>query len=152
MPTEVQEVIMNKFPKAKIAHHSVPFIHNALTYHDVNEAAPCLHIYFASDFFDVLIVRNNKVQLFNSFFYKKYTDAIYFLVNLLNLFSLKPDHSKVYISGDVDENSELKTELEKIFKPISFEHYNLDYLYDESLTTSAQHKIVNLLNLYSCAL
>lgn len=150
LPVVFENIFVAKFPKIQFSHSSIPFIYNALYLKDKNEPAPCLHIHFAEDFFDVLIVRNAKIQLFNSFFFKKYTDVIYFVVNILNLFSLKPDHSKVFLSGDIEEGSELKKELEKIFKPIQFEKFSLDFSYTPDILNLQQHTYINLLNNYSC--
>ncbi len=111
-----------------------------------------MHIHFSDDFFDILIVKNNKIQLFNSFFYKKNTDVIYFVSNLLNLFSLTPENTKIYISGDINLESELKHELGKIFKIIIIENFDLNYYYGEKFSTIAQHKFVNLLNVFNCGL
>ena len=109
VPNYIEETIISKFPKAQFYHHCWPFIRDSLTRTDKNETITGLHINFASDFFDVLIVRNNKILLYNSFFYKKYTDVIYFVANILNLFSLKPDVTKLFITGNWKRNRKLKT-------------------------------------------
>ncbi len=131
VPVFLEEMVRVKFPDAKYSHHSLSFIYNALEKKDKNETAPAMHIHFSDDFFDILIVKNNKIQLFNSFFYKKNTDVIYFVSNLLNLFSLTPENTKIYISGDINLESELKHELGKIFKIIIIENFDLNYYYGE---------------------
>jgi|GEM_PF-1192941 len=152
VPVPIEEIICLKFPHLIFAHPTVPFIYNALVNRDKNESLPCIHVNFAIDFFDILIIRNNKIQLYNSFFYKKYTDVLYFIVNILNLFSIKPDNTKVYISGDIEEKSELELELEKIFKVISLEKYNLDFQFVPEFSNLSQHRFINLINLYHCVL
>lgn len=152
VPVYLEEFLETKYPQIKYSHHSVPFIYNAIGKMDKEDTTPGMHIYFADDFFDVLIIRNNKIQLFNSFFYKKYTDVIFFVANILNLFSIKPDTSKIFISGQIDENSDLQKELEKMFKLIVFEKFNNDISYSENLSSLTQQRYVNLLNIYNCGL
>ncbi len=152
VPVKMEEMLCNKYTQVKFSHHTIPFIFNAIDNADKKVISQSLHIYFASNFFDIMILRNNKIQLFNSFFYKKYTDVLFFVVNILNLFSLKPDSTKIYISGHVVEISELKKELGKIFKVINFEKFSSNINYNTRLSQIEQYRFANLLNLYPCEL
>jgi hypothetical protein len=152
VPVLIEDLLCHKYPQVKFSHHTIPFIHNAIDGSDKNDNSPGLHIYFANDFFDIMIVRNNKIQLFNSFFYKKYTDVLFFIANILNLFSLTPGSTKIHILGEVNDASELKAELKKIFKVINFEKFNPDFEYNSGLPLLEQHRFANLLNLYPCEL
>jgi hypothetical protein len=150
IPNYIEEIVNTHFANVKYMHHCIPFINTSLHQASKDNEATALHINFAPDFFDVLIVRNNKIQLYNSFFYKKYTDVVYFVSNILNLFSLKPDNTGLYITGELQAKTELQTELEKIFKSIKFEKYSLDFSYAPAFSDLEQYQFVNLLNLYSC--
>jgi hypothetical protein len=150
VPVYIENILKNKFQNILFTHHSFSFLYNALEFKVKGEITQSLHIHFANDFFDVLIVKNNKIQLFNSFFYKKYTDVIYFIANILNLFSLQPENTKVYISGQIEEESEVGIELKKIFKTILLEKYSAEYNYNKELLSLPQHRYVNLINLYKC--
>ena len=152
VPVQIEELLCSKYPQVKFSHHTIPFINSALSSREGKDNFPSLHIYFANNFFDIMIVRNNKIQLFNSFFYKKYTDVLFFIVNILNLFSLKPDNTKINIMGDLDEVAEMESELKKIFKTINFEKFNPVFNYDSKISSLDQHRFANLLNLYPCEL
>ena len=149
VPLYIEELIGQQCENAYYIHHSIPFINKAIK-NDKPEIAPCIHIHFSNDFFDILIVKNGKIQLCNSFFYKKYSDVIYFISNILNLFSLTPESTKVILSGEIEASSEVLSEMQKMFKNIQFEKYNPDYNYSLELSTLPQHKFVNLLNLNHC--
>lgn len=150
VPAYVEEILEKCQPGVKYSHHSHPLIDHAIRFTASTDPLTNLNIHFGKDFFDVLITRNNKILLFNSFFYQKYSDVVYFIVNILNLFSLHPDHSRIKISGLVDVKSEIETELGKIFKNIQFSQFSLDFKYSEAMYTIPQHTLVNLLNLYNC--
>jgi hypothetical protein len=150
VPAQIEDLLCSKYPRVKFSHHTIPFINNALNLSDKSSSAPRLNIFFAADFFDIMIVRNNKIQLFNSFYYKKYTDVLFFIANILNLFSIKPDTTPINISGNLQEVSELKNELKKIFKTINFEKFSPGFNYASKLTSLEQHLFANLLNLYPC--
>ena len=152
IPVAIEDEILKYFPNVKFSHHSIPFITTALQSSTTNDTLSTININFGKDFFDVLIVRNKKILLFNSFFYQKYTDVVYFVSNIINLFSLQPSHSQIIISGLVEEKSEIEAELAKMFSAIYYAQYNLDFKYAEALSSIPQHYYVNHLNLYHCEL
>lgn len=150
VPIFYEEILNSKYTNVKYLHHSIPFIYNAIENRGNEQNNPSLHVHFTGDFFDVLILRNKKIQLFNSFFYKKYTDVIYFIINILNLYSYQPAHTKIYLSGQVEENTELYKELEVIFNALNLESFVSAYQYSDDMKTIGPHKFVNLINAYSC--
>jgi hypothetical protein len=150
VPTYYEELLSAKYTDIKYSHHCLPFIYNAIENRGKESTNPCLHVHFTNDFFDVLIVRNNKIQLFNSFFYKKYTDVIYFIINILNLYSYLPTHTKIFLSGEIEENSDLYKELNDLFKPINLEKFEPSFKYSSEMGNIGQHKFTNLINAYNC--
>jgi hypothetical protein len=152
VPSQLEELLSKKYSNVRFSHHTIPFIQNALNGPENKNTSTGIHIYFSNDFFDILIVRNNKIQLFNSFFYKKYTDVLFFIANILNLFSFKPETTKINIQGEISDVYEMKAELIRIFKTISFEKYNMQFNYNPKLASLEQYRFANLLNLYPCEL
>jgi hypothetical protein len=148
-PSFMYNVFTNHFKSVQFTHHTVPFINNAIL-NDTIESLPIIYIHFSFDFFDVLIVRNSKIQLCNTFFYKKYSDVIYFVSNILNLFSLTPELIKVILSGEIEQTSEIVAEMHKIFKNIQFETYSSDSIYCQEILDLPQHRFAHLLNLKHC--
>ncbi len=152
IPVYLEELLETKYADIIYSHHSVPFIYNAIEIRKNEDNMPSIHIHFANDFFDVLINRNSKILLFNSFFYKKYSDVLFFVANILNLFSIKPNTSKMYLSGQIDEDSEMKNELGKMFNTISFDSLTPELNNILNFQMSSRHRFVNLLNLFYCGL
>ena len=150
-PMFIEEIFRKHFENIRFIHHSVPFINNVYLTKQ-NEIEPCFHIHFAHDFFDVLLVKNGNIQLYNSFSYKKYTDVIYFISNIINIHSLSPEKIRIIISGEIARSSEMVSELNKIFNDIQFEKYSPQYKYNEALFALPQSRFVNLLNISHCEL
>ena len=150
VPRDIEKLFKSKFKNLTMSNQAVPFINSSLSYATKENSNPVLFINISNDFFDILIVKNHKIQLFNSFFYKQHTDLIYYIANIVNLFSLNTSKTELHIMGCIELSSELDKELSKIFKTISFEKFNLDFNYSEEFATLQQHKFVNLLNLYHC--
>ena len=150
VPREVEKLFKSKFKNLTMSNQAIPFINSSLSYVTKENSTPVLFINISNDFFDILIVKNQKIQLYNSFFYKQHTDLIYYIANIVNLFSLKTATTELHIMGSIELNSELDKELSKMFKTISYEKFNLDFNYSGEFATLQQHKFVNLLNLYHC--
>jgi hypothetical protein len=152
IPSYIEDYFTEKLSNVKFYHHCIPFISNNLRYSKATDNTPKICINLAEDFFDILIIRNAKILLFNSFFYKKYSDVLYFLINILNLFSLKPDIVKLVLIGNIDKEAEIEKEIKGLFKNFTFENYNTDFTYTAQFNEIESHRFVNLLNLYHCVL
>ncbi|MGC8804155.1 MAG: DUF3822 family protein, partial [Bacteroidales bacterium] len=85
-PIGVEQLLTAKYQQVSIKHHAIPFIQLAASKAS-NILQPQVKIFLGQDFFDLLVIKQGKILLFNSFYYQKYTDVLYFLVNVSNLFS-----------------------------------------------------------------
>jgi hypothetical protein len=152
LPSVIEEKITKRFPDIKIFHISIPFINHALSCDEHTDMQPWIYLNFSNDFFEVLITRNKKILLFNSFFYRKHTDVMYFLANILNLFSLKPDNVRLVLSGNITAGVGVEDEINKMFKNARFEKCFAGFARPEKLSSEEEHKYANLLNVYNCVL
>ena len=149
IPIRYEYILHKKYPDVNIFHHSIPFISNSLK-ESQDEQYPILCINVSSDFFDVLIAKKGQILLFNSFFYRKHSDIVYFIVNIINLYSLTTEHTKLILTGNIDLNSVLVVELKKIFPLINFTGFNNSFNFTEETKSLEQHKYSNLINFLHC--
>ncbi|RTY94913.1 DUF3822 family protein [Flavobacterium sp. GT3R68] len=64
-------------------------------------------VHFSADKFEIVAVQNQKLLLFNSFDYKTKEDFIYYLLFASEQLNLNPEHFKLQLLGDINEESEL---------------------------------------------
>ncbi len=151
-PTYVENILKNKFSSVDFKHHTIPFIHMALQ-NEINSHQPIIHIFLGDNFFDILVLKQNKIQLFNSFYYQKYSDVLYFLVNIANLFSLPCNTSQLFISGNIQKESyqNIFNELKGIF-PLLHNENNLPeaYNYSSEILALPGYQIRTLVGLKTC--
>ena len=57
--------------------------------------------------FEIIVVENQQLLLFNSFEYKTQEDFIYYLLFVAEQLNLNPEYFKLYFLGDITEESEL---------------------------------------------
>lgn len=64
-------------------------------------------VHFNSDHFEIIVVQNQKLLLFNSFEYKTAADFIYYLLFTAEQLNLNPEVFKLQLLGTISEASEL---------------------------------------------
>jgi len=64
-----------------------------------------VYAHFSGDRFELIIVQNQKLLLFNSFEYKTKEDFLYYLLFTAEQLSLNPENFKLWLLGDVTEQS-----------------------------------------------
>lgn len=148
LPSGLENIFRKKYPDIHLTHHSHSFIQLAFEHAKDNNVT--LHVHLSDSFFDVLVLKKNTVQLYNSFFCQKFTDVLFFIANILNLFSLEPDNLKFYASGEISSNSFETTELKNIVKNIRYEKFRQGINYNSPTIALEQHKFVTFLNLITC--
>lgn len=64
-------------------------------------------VHFSTDKFEIVVVQNQKLLLFNSFDYKTKEDFIYYLLFTAEQLNLNPEHFRLQLLGAISEESEL---------------------------------------------
>jgi predicted XRE-type DNA-binding protein len=150
IPSEMENLLSSKFEKVHYLHHSIPFISSALLNYNKYNTLPEFYLNVTPDFFDILIIRNKKIQLFNSFLYQKNTDAIYFIVNILNLYSYSPNHVKLIISGNVSKEDGFYSGLAKIFNMVELQEASSSVNIEQGLQPIEMQKLIHVFNSVLC--
>ena len=137
---EVSEWLNKKFPSASFFHnYSVP-IQNINSDKDFS-------IDFRTDEFSLIVTKENKLLLAQTFFYSSPDDVIYYLLKAAIQFSLYPKKIKLFLSGLIEKESALFKELYQYFLNIEFR--NTTWQTDENEYPS--HFFTSLNDLIQCA-
>ncbi|HOT15434.1 MAG TPA: DUF3822 family protein [Bacteroidales bacterium] len=150
IPSTIEDLLSSKFEKVHYLHHSIPFISSALSIYNKYNTLPEFYLNVTPDFFDILIIRNKKIQLFNSFLYQKYTDAIYFIVNILNLYSYSPNNVKLIISGNINKEDNFYSGLAKIFNMVEIQKIPPSVKVEPDMQPVEMQKLVHVFNAVLC--
>jgi hypothetical protein len=63
-------------------------------------------VHFSGEKFEIVVVQNQKLLLFNSFEYKTTADFIYYLLFTAEQLNLNPEHFRLQLLGDISEEGE----------------------------------------------
>lgn len=76
-------------------------------------------VHFSTTKFEIIIVQNQKLLLFNSFDFSTKEDFIYYLLFTSEQLNLNPEYYKLFILGDISEESDLYQMAYKYIRNIS---------------------------------
>ncbi|KJD32826.1 hypothetical protein PK35_07535 [Tamlana nanhaiensis] len=122
----INNFIYEKFGKFTYKHISTVLIESILKT-DVNYLVPKAYVNVSKGHFEIVIVQNKKLQLYNSFFYNSKEDFIYYILFCLEQLQLSPETVNLIFLGDIDAYDDLYVITYKYIRLIFFgdreDHY-----------------------------
>ncbi len=107
-------------------------------------------VVFYNDKFVAAFFRDTQLQLIQTFFYQTPEDAAYYLLLICRQFGIPPTEMVLYLSGLIDGQSALYTELLKYFSEVHCENYPDGYDADGLLADYPSHYFSPLLKMSLC--
>ena len=108
IPGKIHEAISQLFPAAEITHHLSRFISENVRFQPEN----CVYCYPRNKTVDIVVTKNSKLLLINSFSYQTPEDFLYFTLNVYEKLSMDIHNLPVYLFNPL-KKSELETLLAK---------------------------------------
>ncbi len=102
-------------------------------------------IYIEEEYIEIAFFEDSNLIFFNCFCYKTMNDIIYFLLNVFEKLNLKVHKNEINILGQVDLNSFIHVELDKIFHKVNFisRNKNINCKISTSIKLHKYYKIFN---------
>ncbi len=110
-----------------------------------------LYCVFSNNHFTAMLLRNGELQIIQTFLFKAPLDAVYYLLQLCNSFSIQPHELQLELNGMIDADSALYQELYKYFPEIRFSDLPGAFTYPAGLDAYPRHYFSNLFALAACA-
>ena len=116
----------------------------------IKEAGNHLYCIFGRGHLKVLLIKENKLQLMQSYSYRTPDDVAYHLLSLCNGFDVSIGEVTVHLSGMIDVNSPLYTELYKYVTGLLLEGLPHQYQYPEEIQKYPGHYFSHLFAVATC--
>lgn len=116
MPENIYRQFIHRFPSAIFCHIYTP----SLKMYNGFVAEDQVNIHFSTTRFSVLVKKDNQVQLVQTYSYKTPLDVVYYLLKICYEFAFDQSHVFMIISGLIDKDSALYTELHHYFINVHF--------------------------------
>ncbi|KJD36194.1 hypothetical protein PW52_06225 [Tamlana sedimentorum] len=136
----INNFIYDKFGKFTYKHISTILIESILKT-DVNYLVPKAYVNVSKDHFEIAIVQNKKLQLYNSFFYNTKEDFIYYILFCLEQLQLSPETVNLIFLGEIDAYDDLYVIAYKYIRLIFFGDREDAYRY--AIDAQPKHKHSN---------
>jgi len=152
IPNCIERVILSKFLKAKIIHHSTNLIINSLNHNSLNKNTENLFVNINSKQFELIIIREGKLQFYNSFHFKMKEDFLFYLLFSMKQHNCIPNRTEIILMGKIAEKSSIHELLLKYIMSVSFVKSSSATKLNPVFGDLPEHYYFTLLNLYKCVL
>ncbi len=115
----INNFLIDKYGAFMFKHSSTILIENLLK-SCKNSEGLYLFINVINSNFELVVINNNKLELFNCFSFKTKEDFIYYILFIAEQLQLNPEEFKLVLMGDIEKESELYSIAYQYIRNISF--------------------------------
>jgi hypothetical protein len=134
------------FKPQKVSHLAVPLLRTGLKYAAAQET-DSVYMQVWKDYFDLIVIREKKLALYNTYRYKSGNDIVYFVLNAYKQLILDPKTCPLMISGWIEKNDNAVVKLNKFIRNMYFETLNPEKKYSYRFQETLPHYFIHFLNL-----
>lgn len=144
-PTALDEAVKTHFTQPNYKHTYTKVLENLLT--SERMLMEMLKVQFYETTMLVTVIYGNKLMLMQSYNYNSPEDIIYYLLNIVQEFSLNVQSTPVEVSGMLDISSRHFELLENVFGRLSLETVSTDSIFKEHIGVANAHYYTPYYNL-----
>jgi hypothetical protein len=142
--------IFSELKNVTFKHFSSALIESALMESKINKALSSVNVHILASSFQVTVIKNQKLELYNSFTYQSSEDFIYYLLFVLDQLKINSDEASIILTGEVEKNSVIYTMLYKYINTLNFggrsDNLKFSYIFEET----PKHFHYSLFNQFLC--
>lgn len=149
----IPDFIVNMFKNldnVSFRHFSTALIEASLLHAKKTNALSLIDVHVLPQSFQIISIKNQTLELYNSFNYQTSEDFIYYLLFVLNQLNIKSNEAIIRLTGEVDKNSAIYDMLYKYIQTIDFcenpNELNYSYVFEQT----QKHYHYALFNQYLC--
>jgi len=145
--TNINNFLLDKFNEYDFKHFSNILIESLLGIYKYS-LIPRMFAHIHHNRFELVIIAENKLQLYNTFQFSSKEDFIYYVLFTAEQLKLNPEKFELMLLGDIEKNNELFKMAFKYVKNVSLLENRSKYLYDDVFTETDKRRYYTLLNQY----
>jgi hypothetical protein len=150
VPEKIRELLSLRFGTGRLYHHSTSFITGLLSDHTHRQGKPVLYAWLSGHAANLALADRDGLKIHNRFPYTAPEDVIYYLIYILQQFSVDPATARVVLTGQVSVEDALWKQLGKyIGDPVILPGIP-DIHPGKDLEDAPVHEWFPLLNLFRC--
>jgi len=138
------------FKKVEFSSQALSFLWNVTNQSALTDGNK-VHVGLNGDFFDIAVMQNGKLRLYNTFQYVNETDLLYYVLYVCRQLSLETGRLPVILSGEMSSRLVYSETLKQYFPGVKHDEAREILVSLSGLTSSVPYKFLNLFNLQACA-
>jgi len=143
------DLVCKAFPEASLSHQVRPLLNAGFAVAN-RSGDRYIHTNIEDTYFNIFIIKDAKLDFFNTFRYRNDSDILYFLLYCFEQLGVGTNEI-LHLTGQISRFDDLYGSLKKYVKNIKFEDpkgsFSMSYIFDEIET----HHYCNLFNIINCA-
>ncbi|SDW71434.1 Protein of unknown function [Lutibacter oricola] len=115
----INNFLIDTYGSFTFKHSSTSLIETLISSYKNSEGANCF-VNVVNSNFEIVVLKNNKLVLFNSFNFKTKEDFLYYILFTAEQLELNPEEFNLVLMGDIEKESELYALAYQYIRNISF--------------------------------
>jgi len=149
----IPDFIINAFKPIKnvsYSHFSSSLIEAALIHAKKSNALSLIDVHILPETFQIAIIKNQQLELYNSFAYQTSEDFLYYLLFALDQLKIDNEKASIRLLGEVEKNSTIYSMLYKYINTITFGGRSENVKFSYTLEEIPPHFHYTLFNQFLC--
>jgi len=142
------ELMRSIYPAVHPCHHLRPLF-DQISHARKDVGDFYIHVHVETDFFNLIIFKNNTLQFSNAFNYRNISDILYFILNVFRSMGIKQEET-IYLSGLTERYDDLYSNLSLYIRNVKFSEPSGSYTFSYVFNETDLHKYINLLTIVNC--
>ena len=147
LPVSLHSSISRKFSTGKFWH-----LYTIILKNFSSDPAGSIFIDFKTDEFSVVVLKEDKLLLCQTFAYTAPEDVLFYLLKCCQQLNLSQQQARLFLSGLIEKDSALYRELYKYFINLEFESLSNEIKLSAALTVHPEHFYSSISKLAACVL
>ncbi|MBN1338394.1 MAG: DUF3822 family protein [Bacteroidales bacterium] len=152
LPPEVLKLAREVFQNAGIFSFPTVFIAGILSRYKNRPGGQRVFLNLRDGLMDIVALKGNRFEYFNTFDFKADTDVIYFLIFVFEQLGINPEEAELSLSGMIDHRSGLYELIQRYVRDVRFEKYPGNFNFSYVFSEVPAHQYCTLLNFHLCEL
>ncbi|NLP57933.1 DUF3822 family protein [Lutibacter sp. B1] len=140
----INNFLLDKYGSFIYKHSSTVLIEKLLNQYKNSENDYCF-VNVTNTHFEIVVLKNKKLELFNCFSFTTKEDFIYYILFIAEQLNLNPEEFQLVLLGDIEKKSELYTILYQYVRNISFYTPTKFYPILKDISTHSNFTLLNQL-------
>ena len=149
----IPDYISEEFSSLKncsFKHFSSSLIEASLVQAKNDKALSLINVHILPSSFQIIVIKNQKLELYNSFIYQSSEDFIYYLLFVLEQLNINNEEATINLTGEVEKNSVIYSMLYKYIKTLNFGDRSENLKFSYILEDIPNHFHYSLFNQFLC--